>query len=155
MRKAVTIGVNDREPRWTLFYDAECGFCTSTVAAILICDRRHLLVPCALQSPRAEALLGDMDAEQRLASVHLSAPGGERFSAGAALAEIVALLAGGAHPARALARSPRLSRFAYELVAGHRSQLSRALPASVVRQARARVKRAERESSVAPGSREN
>ncbi len=141
---------SEPEGRWTLLYDTECGFCTWTVAAILACDRRGRLVPCALQSARAEALLEDLDAEQRLASVHLSAPGGERFSAGAALAEIVALLPGGNPPARALARRPRLTGFAYELVSGHRSQLSRALPAVIERAARARVKRAEGDAAV-PG----
>jgi predicted DCC family thiol-disulfide oxidoreductase YuxK len=111
--------------RWTLLYDADCGFCKWIVSGLLAWDRRSRLVPRALQSAEAEALLGDLTPEERLASVHLVSPEGERFSAGAAAAPLLRLLPGGAIPALAAARLPRLTSRTYDWVADHRTQLSR------------------------------
>lgn len=88
-------------------------------------------------------LLGDLGPEERLASVHLISPDGERLAAGAALAPLLRLLPGGTIPALGIARLPRLSGRAYGWVAKHRSQLSRAVPTTVKRRASARVSRAE------------
>lgn len=90
-------------------------------------------------------MLSDLDPEERLVSLRLVSPDGERLSAGSAGAPLLRLLPGGSVPAFALARLPRLTGRAYEWVANHRSQLSRAVPAAMKRRASARVKRAEAE----------
>jgi predicted DCC family thiol-disulfide oxidoreductase YuxK len=128
--------------RWTLLYDADCGFCTWIVSGVLAWDRHNRLVPRALQSPRAEALLSDLSPEKRLASWHLISPDGDRLSAGPALAPLLRLLPAGTIPALGIARLPRLTNRAYDWVANHRSQLSRAVPSTMKRRGRARVDRA-------------
>jgi predicted DCC family thiol-disulfide oxidoreductase YuxK len=137
--------------RWTLFYDADCGFCKWALSAVLAWDRQGRLVPVALQSDRARSQLGDLAPEQRLASVHLVAPDGRRLSAGAAIAPLFRLLPGGALLALGFARAPRLTARAYEWVASHRSQLSKAVPAVAKRRAGARVRQVEAERGAAPG----
>jgi predicted DCC family thiol-disulfide oxidoreductase YuxK len=127
--------------RWTLLYDADCGFCKWIVAGLLAWDRHDRLVARAIQSAEGKALLGGLGSEEQLASVHLIAPGGERFSAGSALAPLLRLLPGGGLPARAMARLPRLTSGGYDWVAGHRSQLSRAIPAALKRRANERLAR--------------
>jgi predicted DCC family thiol-disulfide oxidoreductase YuxK len=129
--------------RWRLLYDGECGFCKWMLAAILGWDRRRRLLPVALQSNQAGALLGDLDPGERLASWHLVSPEGERTSAGAALAPLLRLLPGGGVPARSLSLLPRLTDRAYGWVASHRVQLSRAVPRTLKRRAGERVLRAE------------
>jgi predicted DCC family thiol-disulfide oxidoreductase YuxK len=135
--------VNDA--RWTLLYDDDCGFCKWIVSGVLAWDRNGRLWPCAIQSARAEGLLGDLGPEERLASAHLVSPSGERFSAGAAIAPLLRLLPGGRIPALGAARLPRLASRVYDWTADHRSQLSRAVPPSIKRRAAARVRRVEAE----------
>jgi predicted DCC family thiol-disulfide oxidoreductase YuxK len=127
--------------RWTLLYDADCGFCKWIVAGMLAWDRHDRLVARAIQSPEGNALLGDLSPEEQVASVHLVAPDGERFSAGSALAPLLRLLPGGRLPARAMARLPRVTSRGYDWVAGHRSQLSRAIPGVLKRRANQRLDR--------------
>lgn len=131
--------------RWTLLYDTDCGVCTWIMAGVLALDRQDRIAPRAIQSERGADLLSDLDPEERLASVHLVSPGGDRHSAGAALAPLLKLLPGGGLPARALSRVPRLTARSYDWVADHRTGLSRAVPAAAKRRARARVQRAEAE----------
>jgi predicted DCC family thiol-disulfide oxidoreductase YuxK len=126
---------------WTLFYDADCGFCKWIVSGVLAWDRHNRLVPLALQSAEAQALLSDLSPEERLASVHLVSPDGQRLSAGSVPAPLLRLLPGGTVPALAIARLPRLTSRAYDWVANHRSQLSRAVPAGMKRRASARLDR--------------
>ena len=128
-----------------LLYDADCGFCKWTVSGVLAWDRHRRVAPVAIQSAHGAALLGDLDPGERLASAHLVAPGGERVSAGAAAAPLLRLLPGGRLPAAGIARLPRLTSRAYDWVANHRSQLSRAVPDAMKRRASARVERAEAE----------
>ena len=137
--------------RWTLFYDSDCGFCKWTLSAILAWDRQGRLLPVALQSDRAQSQLSDLALGQRMASVHLVAPDGTRLSAGAAIAPLFRLLPGGALIAFGFEGAPRLTSRAYEWVAIHRSQLSRAVPSAVKRRAGARVRRVEAERGDAPG----
>jgi predicted DCC family thiol-disulfide oxidoreductase YuxK len=132
---------------WTLLYDADCGFCRWIVSGVLAWDRHNQIVPRAIQSAQAQALLSDLSPKERLASVHLMSPEGERLSAGSALAPLLRLLPGGAIPALGIARLPRLTSRAYDWVADHRSQLSRVVPAALKRRASARVSRAEVERS--------
>jgi predicted DCC family thiol-disulfide oxidoreductase YuxK len=129
--------------RWTLLYDADCGFCKWIVAGVLAWDRHNRLVPRAIQSAQAQALLSDLSPDERLASVHLISPDRERLSAGSVLAPLLRLLPGGTIPALGMARLPRLTSRAYDWVANHRSQLSRAVPTTMKRRANARVRRAE------------
>jgi predicted DCC family thiol-disulfide oxidoreductase YuxK len=136
--------------RWTLLYDADCGFCTWVVSGILAWDRRHRLVPRAIQSPQAQALLSDLSPEERLASVHLISPDRERHSAGSVLAPLLRLLPGGTIPALGMARLPRLTSRVYDWVADHRSPLSRAVPTMMKRRASARVSRVEGERRDGP-----
>lgn len=127
--------------RSTLLYDADCGFCKWIVAGVLAWDRRDRLEARAIQSAEGRALLSDLGPEEQLASVHLVAPGGERHSAGAALAPLLRLLPGGSLPARALARLPGGTSRGYDWVAGHRSQLSRGIPPGLKRRANERLDR--------------
>jgi predicted DCC family thiol-disulfide oxidoreductase YuxK len=113
------------------------------VSGVLAWDRHGRLAPRAIQSPEGGALLSDLDPEQRLASVHLVAPGGERLSGGGVAAPLLRLLPGGAVPAFGFARLPRLTDRVYGWVADHRSQLSRAVPRGAKRRASARVSRSE------------
>jgi predicted DCC family thiol-disulfide oxidoreductase YuxK len=133
--------------RWTLLYDADCGFCKCVVAGVLVWDRHGRVLPRAIQSAEAETLLSELSAEERLASVHLVPPDGERVSAGAALPPLLRLLPGGTIPARALDRLPRLTSRAYDWAANHRSQLSKLVPSGMKRRASTRVQRAELEQA--------
>lgn len=131
------------QERWTLLYDGDCGFCKWTLSGVLAWDRQGRIVPLAIQSTHAQALLRDLSPEERLASVHLISPDSERLSAGAVPAPLLRLLPGGSIPALLIARLPRLTSRAYAWVAAHRSQLSRAVPATMKRRASARVNRVE------------
>jgi predicted DCC family thiol-disulfide oxidoreductase YuxK len=142
--------VSGSHERWTLLYDADCGFCKLIVSGVLACDRYNRLVPRALQSAQAHALLSDLSPEDRLASVRLISPDGERFSAGSVSAPLLRLLPAGTIPARGIARLPRLTSRVYDWVANHRSQLSRAVPTTVKRRASAQVNRAEVERAGSP-----
>ena len=119
------------DPRWTILYDADCGFCRTALAAILSADRNRRLRPLALDTPEADRLLHDLTTEQREASWHLVSPAGHRESAGAAGPPLLRLLPGGTLPAAALAKAPALTQRAYQWIADHRSTLSHALPPSV------------------------
>ena len=108
-------------PRWTILYDADCGFCRTALAAILTADRDRRLRPLALGTAEADRLLADLTPEQRAASWHLVSPDGHRESAGAAGAPLLRLLPGGALPAAALAERSGADRA--RLPVGRRSPL--------------------------------
>jgi predicted DCC family thiol-disulfide oxidoreductase YuxK len=132
---------------WLVLYDGDCGFCKWLLALLLRRDRAARLRPVALQSPAAENLLSDLDAEQRLASWHLISPAGERRSGGAALPTLLELLPGGRPLAAPLTRFPRLTDRGYRWVAGNRVLLSKPVPARSKRRASAEVRRRELESA--------
>jgi predicted DCC family thiol-disulfide oxidoreductase YuxK len=131
------------ERRWAVLYDADCGFCTWLLSALLRWDRRARLRPIALKRPEADHLLRTLTPAERMASWHLISPSGERHSAGAALPPLLRVLPGGRLPAAALARLPRLTDRGYRWVADHRSQLSSWVPSSAKQRARQRVRRGE------------
>jgi predicted DCC family thiol-disulfide oxidoreductase YuxK len=131
------------QTRWTLLYDADCGFCKWVVALLLRWDRDGRLTPASIQGARGESLLGDLPPAERLAAVHLITAHGERLSGGAVAGPLLRLLPGGAIPARAAELAPALTRRAYAWVADHRSQISKAVPAQVKRRASERVRGAE------------
>jgi predicted DCC family thiol-disulfide oxidoreductase YuxK len=108
-----------------LLYDRECGFCRWSLGVVLAWDRRGRLRPVALQEPEANVLLADLDAEQRMASWHLLAPGESRRSAGAAVAPLLRRLPGGAPVAAVAERFPSLTEAGYRWVAAHRAALHR------------------------------
>ena len=80
--------------RWTLLYDADCGFCKWIVSGVLAWDGSNRVAPRAIQSPQGQTLLSDLSPDERLASVHLISPVGERISAGLVLAPLLRLLPG-------------------------------------------------------------
>ncbi|MEA2226256.1 MAG: DCC1-like thiol-disulfide oxidoreductase [Solirubrobacteraceae bacterium] len=111
--------------RATLLYDRDCRFCCWSLRRLLAWDRHDRIRPVALQEPVAERLLAAIDAQRRMDSWHLVAPGGETWSAGRAIAPLLRLLPGG-RPLAALAdRFPRAADAGYALVARHRSALGR------------------------------
>jgi predicted DCC family thiol-disulfide oxidoreductase YuxK len=130
---------------WVVLYDADCGFCTWALSALLRCDRGARLRPIALQRSEADDLLRELMPAERMASWHLISPTGERRSAGAALAPLLRVLPAGLLPAAALARFPRLADRGYRWVAEHRSQLSRWVPSRAKRRAGERVRRREQD----------
>jgi predicted DCC family thiol-disulfide oxidoreductase YuxK len=58
-------------PAAAILYDADCGFCRWSLGKLLAWDRPRRLRPVALQDPEADALLGGMEEERRMASWHL------------------------------------------------------------------------------------
>jgi predicted DCC family thiol-disulfide oxidoreductase YuxK len=139
----------DRRPagageRSLVLYDADCGFCMWLLARLLRWDRARLLQPLALQRPEAGELLAPLAPAERMASWHLIAPGGERRSAGAALAPLLRLLPGGRAAAAAFARFPASAERGYRWSAEHRATLSKLIPAGAKRRAGERVRGRER-----------
>jgi predicted DCC family thiol-disulfide oxidoreductase YuxK len=134
-----------RDPNtWTVLYDRDCGFCRWSLAQLLAVDRNSRLRPVALDTPEADAALGDLTPGERASSWHLISPDGRRWSAGAAAPPLLRLLPGGHLAAAALDSAPAMTERAYRLVADHRSTFSRLIPASAKRRADARIERAER-----------
>jgi len=115
--------------RWLVLYDADCGLCKWLLAGLLRWDRTRRLRPVPLDGTQAETLLSDLDPGERMASWHLIGPGGERRSAGAALAPLVAMLPGGRAPSAMLARFPAVTGRGYRWVADNRGRLSSLVPA--------------------------
>jgi predicted DCC family thiol-disulfide oxidoreductase YuxK len=113
------------------------------MSGVLAWDRHNRLVPLALQRAQGQRLLSDLSPDERLASWHLISPDGERRSGGSGLAPLLRLLPAGTIPALGIARLPGVTDRAYDWVANHRSQLSRAVPPAMKRRASERVKRYE------------
>ena len=107
--------------RHAVLYDRDCGFCRWSLGLILRWDRRRVLRPVALQDADADRLLAGMPQEERMASWHLVALGGEIRSAGAAAGPLLRLLSGGRPLAALLERFPRATDRGYRWVADHRS----------------------------------
>lgn len=113
--------------RWTLVYDADCGFCRWSLAKILRRDRDKRLRVVPLQSPESDQLLPAMSREEKYASWHLVSPDGRVWSSGAAAEPLARLLPGGA-PVAFLARTfPKTTNRIYRWVADHRDTLGRRL----------------------------
>jgi predicted DCC family thiol-disulfide oxidoreductase YuxK len=137
----------------TVLYDHDCGFCNWLLSGLLRWDRGgERLRPLALQSSEAEELLADLAPADRMASWHLISPDGARVSGGNAIPALLRLLPGGAAPAAALDRVPRLTDGGYRWVAEHRSGLSRWVPGALKRRAGVSVRQRERAGSPETGS---
>jgi predicted DCC family thiol-disulfide oxidoreductase YuxK len=115
-------------PAATVLYDADCGFCRASVAALLRFDRRGRLLPETIQSPEGQRLLAAVPPDQRLESAHLVLPGGRIHSGGDAVAPIARLLPGFTPVAVIAAALGGPLRAGYGWVARHRTQLSRFVP---------------------------
>ena len=127
-RYAAEVDTTD-EPRATLFYDVDCGFCTRAVVALLRLDRRRALRAEQIRSPLGDRLLGDLPDSERDGSWHLVEASGRRTAAGAAAAPLLRLLPALAWLAPLLEAFPATVDAAYRLVARNRGRLSRAVGA--------------------------
>jgi len=136
------------EQRWQVLHDGDCGLCKWLLCGLLAWDRRRRLHPLALQQPESQKRLADLAPQERMASWHLISPEGARQSGGAALPPLLDLLPSGRFPAAAFARLPMLTDRVYRRVAGHRSQLSKLIPARAKERAHECVARREREIEI-------
>jgi predicted DCC family thiol-disulfide oxidoreductase YuxK len=131
-----------RDPtEWILLYDADCGFCRWSLGWVLAADRGRAVRPVKLGSAEADELLLDLTEDERMASWHLVAPDGRRWSAGYAAPPLLRLLPAGRAPAAALAAAPEVTDRIYRWVADHRSAFSRAIPARAKRWADGLIER--------------
>ena len=112
-----------------LLYDADCGFCRWSLDKLLARDRDRRIRPVPLQSVEADTLLPGMDREKKMASWHLVTPDGTVYSAGDAIAPMMALFPGGKPMAAAAKLAPPLTGVAYRLVARNRTRFGRLLGA--------------------------
>jgi predicted DCC family thiol-disulfide oxidoreductase YuxK len=111
----------------TLLYDADCGFCRWTSDRVRRWDRRGSLRVIPIQSAEAQALLGDMEGERKMASWHLVEEDGAVRSAGAGVAPLLRLLPGGKPLAVMAGLFPKSTDRLYRLVARNRETLGRIL----------------------------
>jgi len=117
--------------RTPILYDADCRFCRSSLALVLVWDHRHTFRPVAIQSDEGAALLPGRTEAQRLASAHLAPPGAEPVSGGAAAGPILRELPGGAPLSTLAYRLPGAADRSYRWVAANRGRLSRLVPHAV------------------------
>jgi predicted DCC family thiol-disulfide oxidoreductase YuxK len=100
-----------------IVYDRSCSFCRRSVERVLRWDRNRRLRPVALQDPEADALLGGMREEEKMASWHLVTADSAVHSAGAAFPPLLRLLPGGRPLAALAAAFPDTTERAYRWVA--------------------------------------
>jgi predicted DCC family thiol-disulfide oxidoreductase YuxK len=108
-----------------ILYDRSCSFCRRSVERVLRWDRGRRLRPVALQDPEADALLGGMREEEKMASWHLVTADGAVHSAGAAFPPLLRLLPGGRPLAALTDGFPGLTERAYRWVARRKGPLTR------------------------------
>ncbi len=89
-----------------VFYDAECGLCSALMGWVRRADRMHRLEFLPLDSREADAVLGDLDAGRRAASMHVVTPDGGRASAGMAGLRLLGAIPLTSGAARLLAGRP-------------------------------------------------
>ena len=110
------------------------------VSLILRHDRAGALTPVPIQSEHGKALLADLDPEARLESWHLVDADGRRWSGGEAFEPVLRAVPRLAPLGGLVGRVPAGVRDrGYRLVARNRVPISRFVPASAKRRARARV----------------
>jgi predicted DCC family thiol-disulfide oxidoreductase YuxK len=116
-------------PAATVLYDRDCGFCRWALDKVLAWDRGGRLRPLEIQSEEGQALLAaaGIPGPARLESWHLTLPGGEIRSAGAAAAPLAGLLPGGRPLAALFRRFPGATERSYRWVAANRDRLARLL----------------------------
>src|SRR3954447_21150300 len=99
-----------------LIYDRDCGFCRWCLGKVLAWDRRRAVRPVALGTPKANELLADVPAAERLNSWHLVEESGTVASAGAGFKPLFRLLPGGTPFAAIAARFPGATESGYRFV---------------------------------------
>jgi predicted DCC family thiol-disulfide oxidoreductase YuxK len=119
---SIAYGVTIME-RHVLLYDQDCGFCRWAVDRILRWDRHVRLRAATIQGRDGDRLLDGLDQRERLASWHLVAPGGKRYSGGAAAAPLARLLPLGTPIALLAEMFPDTTERAYRWVANNRDKL--------------------------------
>jgi predicted DCC family thiol-disulfide oxidoreductase YuxK len=113
--------------RHLVLYDEDCGFCRWSLDRVLRWDRRGRLRAVPIQGEEGDRVLADLSERDRLASWHLVAPGGRRYSGGAAVAPMARLLPAGAPVAVLADAFPRSADRLYRWVARNRDTLGRRL----------------------------
>jgi len=88
-------------------------------------DHHHVLVPVPIQSPLGSELLEDIDPPERLRSAHVVRDDGRRRSAGAAAAEVLAVLPRTQGLAGLADRLPNTTALLYRVVANRRKGFGR------------------------------
>ena len=125
----------------TLLYDADCGFCRTVLAAILMRDRPPTIRPVALQDALAADLLPGMSEEDRFASFHVVDDAGGIRSGGEALPLVFGDLPRGRAVAAMMSALQPLTNAAYDLVSRHRSAIGPHIPDAWTRRADATIER--------------
>ncbi len=125
--RAAEVDVPGRAGAATVLFDADCGICTDVARLLARLDRDAQLALVPIASPQGDALLADLPAERRLASMHLVTPDGAQRSGGDALAPLLLLVPGLAPLAPLLAACPPVTRRGYDLVARNRHRIGQAL----------------------------
>jgi predicted DCC family thiol-disulfide oxidoreductase YuxK len=139
MSAAATPGRPDGRP--VLLYDTDCGFCRWAVAKVLAWDAAGRLRLVALQDAEADALLAGMPQADRMASWHLATPDGVVRSGGPVAPALLRMRPRGRVPAAALERAAPVVDRGYRWVAGHRTLVSKLVPAAAKRRADAQIAR--------------
>ena len=110
-----------------MLYDEDCGFCRWSLDRVLRWNRTGRLRAASIQSEEGGRVLADLSERDRLGSWHLVAPGGRRYSGGAAIAPMARLLPAGAPVAILSNAFPRPTERLYRWVARNRDSLGRRL----------------------------
>ncbi len=115
-------------PGYLLFYDADCGICSSLRAWVHRLDRSGRIRSIPLASSDADAYLGALGDPERFGSMHVVGPDGRRETKGVALLRLVEALPMGWGAARLLESHEsgrRASEFVYALFLHLRESLAR------------------------------
>jgi predicted DCC family thiol-disulfide oxidoreductase YuxK len=123
------------DARTIVLYDAACGFCRVSVAALMRWDRALRLRFVAIESAQGARLLATLTLAERLRSAHTIDRDGRLRSAGAAAPVLLAELPAGRPLAWLARRAPRSTEWAYRILTDARPLLGRAIPDSARRAA--------------------
>ena len=115
---------------FTLFYDADCGFCSWAAARVVRHAPPGRLVAAPIRSAAGDVALGDISAAERDGSWHLVTADGRRWSAGAAVAPLLRELPVLGRLAPLAEAFPGPVDAAYRFVARRRGRLSQLLGSS-------------------------
>lgn len=129
------------DARTIVLYDAACGFCRVSVAALMSWDRALRLRFVPIESAQGARLLDALTPAERLRSAHTVDPDGRLRSAGAAAPVLLAELPAGRPLAWLARRTPRTTELAYRILTAARPLLGRAIPNSVRRAADEQIAR--------------
>jgi predicted DCC family thiol-disulfide oxidoreductase YuxK len=127
------------DARTIVLYDAACGFCRVSVAALMSWDRAGRLRFVAIESAQGARLLAALTPPERLRSAHTIDRDGRLRSAGAAAPALLAELPAGRPLAWLARRAPAATELAYRAVTAARPLLGRAIFPSVRRAADERI----------------